>query len=234
MKYEDAVNGLKGLHDMSGEKLHRAAVRRVKMADKDINVQSMFTANEEKKLARELAKKYLDDYIIESISDKNTLKQLIYFEVIQYRLQKITNKAHNENKSVPLKYLDSLHKNSNQIISLKDTLGITHDKDAKQDSYGSLASIMKKFSIHRKKNVAERTRLCPHCGEMIHFVMRMDKYESRKHSFFQGRFLTNKLFIRLYKEGRITKKEFAEEGLETSQDYIDFLLDRVDKREFKE
>ncbi|KKM58987.1 hypothetical protein LCGC14_1548670 [marine sediment metagenome] len=229
MNYENARKQLKNLHYLDEERLHKAALKLSKMTDKDVNVQAMFTENEEKKLARNLVKKYLDDYIIESISDKNTLKQLIYFEVIQYRLQKVTNKAHNENKSVPLKYLDSLHKNSNQIISLKETLGITHDKDAKQDSYGSFQDIMKKFAIHRKNNIADRTRLCPYCGEMIHFIMNMDKYDAKKHPFFQGRFLTNKLFIKLYKEKRITKKEFAV-GLEVSEDYIDFLLKRVDRQ----
>jgi len=234
MDYEAAIRQLKNLSNMKGEenkeKLHQAALKQIKVMDKDLNVQSMFPTREEKSLSKKLLKKYIDDYTIESISDKNTLKQLIYFEVIQYRLQQVTNKAHDENKSVPLKYLDSLHKNSNQIIALKETLGITHDNNIKEDSYNSLNDIKKKFSIWRRQNVAERTRLCPHCGKMIHFIMRMDSYDAKKHPFFQGRFLTNKLFLKLYKEGRITRKEYSE-GLEVSLDYISFLLKKIDKND---
>jgi hypothetical protein len=42
----------------------------------ELDIAHLFSDSEEKKLGVELSKKYLTDYVIESISDKNTLKQV--------------------------------------------------------------------------------------------------------------------------------------------------------------
>ena len=262
MDLETAKKQLRNLQFLKDdeEKLLASAKRKVKLADKDLNTASMFSDRREQILAKNLLKKYLDDYVIETIADKNTLKQLIYFEVIQYRLQEITNSVHSENKAVPLKYLDSLHKNSNQIISLKQTLGITHEKDNKGNLYQNLGNLMKKFAIWRKENIGERTIVID--GKVLRLKLRVDKYEVAKHPFFKGRFLTNKKLLKLYKEALelskwisnhkdikiiienglifltsgedklklpIILKPTLAEVLEVSTDYIDFIVDKIEK-----
>lgn len=180
------------------EKILISSKKKLKPIEDDFGVTSIFSDRQEKRISKMLLTKYLDDYTIETIADKNTLKQLIYFEVIQHRLERITNEAHKENKAVPLKYLDSLHKNSNQIINLKQTLGITHEKDGKGDLYSDLDNVMKKFANWRKENIAERTLFVD--GKPVLLKMRTDKYDASKHPFFKGRFLTSPTLLKLYKD----------------------------------
>ena len=55
MKYEDAIKQLKNLPNMKGEenkeKLHQAALKQVRMYDKDLDVQHMFVVREESLIA---------------------------------------------------------------------------------------------------------------------------------------------------------------------------------------
>lgn len=230
MDLESAKNQLRNLPHLRNneEKLLVAAKRRVKTSSKDLDTSAMFPDRKEQNLARNLLKKYVDDYTIETIADKNTLKQLVYFEVIQYRLQEVTNAAHNEHKAVPLKYLDSLHKNSNQIINLKQTLGITHEKDNKGSMYDNIQNVMKKFAIHRRENIGERSHVCGKCGTVLRLLVRSDKYDCNIHPFFKGRFLTNKHLLELYKNNTITKDDVCK-ILEVSSDYLDWYIDKIEK-----
>ncbi len=232
MDIESAKKQIGNLPNFQGnpEKLLKAAKKRVKLSDKDLDAGIMFSDDKEKRLAKILLKKYLDDYTIETIADKNTLKQLIYFEVIQYRLQKVTNDAHNEHKAVPLKYLDSLHKNSNQIIALKQTLGITHEKANKSNAYQHIEAIKKKFKNWADENVAERSCICGHCGETLILRLRMDKYDVNKHPFFKGRFITNKHLLKLYKNDVISKKDVSL-ILDVSTDYVDWYIEKIEIKE---
>ena len=197
---ESVRKQLKRIHisKRNEEKLLLASKKKLTPIEDDLSVGGIFSDRREKLLARMLLKKYLEDYTIETVSDKNTLKQLIYFEVIQHRLERITNQAHKENKAVPLKYLDSLHKNSNQIVNLKQTLGLTHEKQGKGDLYSDLSNVMKKFANWRKENIAERTLFVD--GKPMLLKMRVDSYDASKHPFFKGRFLTSPTLLKLYKD----------------------------------
>jgi hypothetical protein len=231
MEFEKAKDRLKGLPNLKNneEKLNLAAQKLTKLTDKDLNVAAQFVDKTEKKMARDLLKKYIDDYTIETISDKNTLKQLIYFEIIQIRVQNQVNDAKKNDNAVPLKYIDTLHKNSNQIIALKNTLGITHSTGGKEDTYSSLKTLMKKFAVWRKENVTDRAMVCGHCGKVNMLKLRANMYDPVKHPFFQGRFITNKVLLRLYKEGRMSKEEYAE-ALGVSTDYVDFFIEKIEKK----
>lgn len=231
MEVEKAINKLKNLgqnKDKSPEEILELAKKEVKLSDKDLNISSMFSDKEEKKLGKALLKKYLDDYTIENISDKITLKQLIYLEIMLVRMQGIINIQFGKTKSVPLKMLRPLHETIDKILDLKNSLGIIDKQDDKSDDYKDLNTLMKKFAIWRKNNIADRTLLCPHCGEMALLKMRIDKYDAIKHPFFKGRFLTNPELIRLYKENKITKEDFSK-VLKVPLDYIDFIVKNVER-----
>ncbi len=77
---------------------------------KELDIQSYFDYKEERKIAEDLLVKYFRDYTIESVSDRNTLIQLIYLEVIQHRLQSSLNEFYKNSKAVPKEVLDSIHK----------------------------------------------------------------------------------------------------------------------------
>lgn len=195
----------------------------------DMDVDSLFTSTGEQKAARVLLSKYLQDYELETISDKNILKQLIYLEVFQARLQTSAEVFQKENKAVPLQILDSIHKNVDKIILLKEKLGLTKDiKSAQNDSFKILQTIEHKAKVWRENNQATRRRVCPHCSKIVLWKIRPEAWESQKHPFFKDRILGNVHIIKLYKEERLSKEDVAA-IFECSTDYIEWLIKRWDE-----
>ena len=91
-----------------------------------LEMRDLFSDNKEKKLAIELVDKYLGDYVIETVSDKNTLKQLIYLETLHTRLSDNLNTFKTEDKIPPPQLIDALHKNVTHITTLKNQLQLLH------------------------------------------------------------------------------------------------------------
>lgn len=222
------IKNLKQYQGFSEERLIGIATARVKKADKDLDVNDLFTAKEEKKLAKELLHKYLDDYVIETISDKNTLKQVVYLEVLNVRLQDILNNLHKDSKGVPLQLIDSIHKNIDAIVSLKEKLGLIRQKEAQEEGsvYSVLDSLKRKFKKFREENQASRFVPCEHCGKNTLLKIRIDAWEAQKHPFFKDKLLFNETLIRLYLEKKISSKDVGD-IFGTSQDYTDWLVNKA-------
>ena len=81
----------------------------------ELDIISMFVDETEKLEAFRLLNKYLNTYSIETISEMNTLKQLIFIEVFNIRLQTELNNYHKDGQPSPPKTVDSLHSNLAQI-----------------------------------------------------------------------------------------------------------------------
>ena len=191
-----------------------------------LGVEGLFTDKEEIKLAKELEKKYLSEYTIESVSDKNMLYYLIYLEVLHTaKLQKAANEFTSSNENLPSWLLDSIHKNINQIIEIKEKLGLTKKEEVSNDAYKSLETLKKKFKIWCEQNQASRTLVCPHCSQMIMLKIRTEAWEAQKHPFFKDRILGNESLIRLYKQGKLNKEDIAN-ILGTSADYTEWLISK--------
>ncbi len=192
-----------------------------------VDMVSMFTNRKEIKRARILLEKYLEDYTIESISDKNTLKEVIYLEIVQQRLQEKLNEYYDkDSKAVPIQLVETIHKNSEAILKLKTSLGLNREKE--QRSSVDILSIMKvRFKPWLRQNQASRTLLCPHegCGQMIMLKIRTEEWEAQKHPFFKDRILGNVHLVKLYQNRIITKEDVAK-ILEASDDYVDWLIDK--------
>lgn len=189
-----------------------------------LDIKDLFSDTVEKKLAISLSNKYLADYIIETVSDKNTLKQLIYLETLHIRLSDTLNTFKTEDKIPPPQLIDALHKNVTHITTLKNQLQLIKPKDSKAESgFKYLMDLKKKFEKWREENQGSRTLVCPHCGKLVMLKIKTDKWDAQKHPFFQDRMLTNKHLLKLYELGTITRRDVAL-VLETSDDYVDFIL----------
>ncbi len=199
-------------------------VKSIDESEVGVSVDDLFNDKEEKKYANELLDKYLEDFALETISDINLLKQLIYLEVFQkLRLQKTAENFQKENNAVPLQILDSIHKNLDKIIELKNCLKLTKESSADQnEGYKALELLKKKAAIWRKENPA-RHKACPHCGKMVLFIMRPEVWDVIKHPFFKDRILGNKRLIQVYKEQRPLTEEDLKEIFEVSSDYLPWL-----------
>jgi DNA-directed RNA polymerase subunit RPC12/RpoP len=193
-----------------------------------VDTDSLFEDVKEKKLAKEMAKRYTDEYSIESVADKNTLRQLIFMEVVGMRIQRMLNEFYRDNKAVPMQLMDALNKNNTQIIALKETLGLTKDqqKTEQTDAQKALEVLKRKFKQWRSENQASRTIVCPECSKMILLKMKTDAWESFKHPYFIDRLLGNKPLFALIKDGRLTCKEVAE-ILGTSEDYVNWVIEKT-------
>lgn len=192
----------------------------------DLNIDNLFNDKDEKKYGRELLSKYLDDFKLETISDINLLKQLIYLEVFQrLRLQKTAEQFQKENNAVPLQILDSIHRNLDKIIELKNSLRLTKDTTEQTEGYKAFELLLKKGALWRKENQASRECSCPHCGKMILWIMRPEVWEVYKHPFFKDKILGNPHIVNLYAQGRLTKEDITK-IFNVATDYIDWLCDK--------
>jgi ribosomal protein L37AE/L43A len=198
-----------------------------------LDIEGMFIDKDEKKEAKQLLLKYLNTYSIQTVSEQNTLKQLVFLEVFNNRLQRELNNYYKEQQPAPPKTVESLHSNLYQISSLKDKLGLSIDKKEKavSEGYSLIDTLMKKYKIWRDENQGSRTLVCPHCGKMTLLKIRMDIWETQKHPFFKDRILANPHLMEMYKNGKITKHDVAK-VLQTSLDYIDWLIKKIYYREF--
>ena len=206
-----------------------------KEAVDDLGLDMLFPEGDDKKNSRTLARKYLSDFTIETISDKNTLVQIIYLEVIQGRLQAIINKMYADKDVLPLQMLDSLHKNLTEITNLKTQLGISRQKleGDKKSAVDLLDLLKKKFQRYREQNQLSRNMVCPHCGQMCLLKIRTDKYDIAAHPFFKDRILCNPHLIKLYKAGKLTQDDVSN-VLGCSPDYVRWLTDNWEKRTKKQ
>lgn len=210
--------------NLSEEEFQTKLKEREKLSELDIN--DLFTDKKEREKAKDLINKYLEEYKIETVADKNLLKQLVYLEIFHLRLQESANLFSKENKNIPLQLVNALHANLNQILILKDQLGLSKDKSLEQsDTFRALELLKKKFKVWKEENQASRTLVCPHCGRLIMLRIKTDAWEAQKHSFFKDRILGNSHLIRLYKENKLTKQDLAL-IFETSTDYVDWLVNK--------
>jgi hypothetical protein len=206
-------------------------------ASDTLSIGSLFANAEEANVGRQLAKQYLSEYNIETVSDKELLRQLIYLEVFhKCRLQKLANEATNQNLS-PEKLISSIHDNLNQIIILKDKLGLSKSSkntESVNDGYKALQLLKQKMKVWKQNNQASRTFACGHCGQMNLLIVKPEVWESQKHPFFKDRILGNTRLIQLYKEGKITQEDVGEILGVSKRDYCEWLINKWGKTETKD
>ena len=192
--------------------------------NQSLDLVKKFTESRERKLAKDLVKRYLEDFSLETISDRNTLKEVIYYEVVQNRLQeKLNHFYEKDSKAVPMQLIDTLHKNSEMIIKLKNTLKLTRVNE--KGGYDALAHLKKRAKVWREENQGSRTIKCPHCQQFVLLKIRTAEWEAQKHPYFKDRILANKHLVRLYNEGRVNRTDVAA-ILECSENYVDWLIEK--------
>lgn len=200
----------------------------VEADDPDLQI-TFLTDTKEKKKARELTRRYIKEYFIETYGDKQLVKHLVYLEVIQGRLQDQLNDIHKQESKVPIQMLDILQKNLKAIVEARAALGLNRDKqksEAGSEGIQALQKLKAKFKKHiEETHQASRTIKCPHCSEMVLLVIRTEAYEAKKHPYFKDRILGNDHLISLYLSKHLTQEDVAK-ILGTSPEYTQWLADK--------
>ena len=192
----------------------------------------------EAKHGKEKFDEYCSIYHITAYSDLQLLEELIYREIMQERFkieieakkastEKKNKKLSDENKkevSVPKYVVDAMNTNLEQVLSLKEKLGLLNAKSG-DDGFKYIQQLEDKFLKWCQEN-QDRTFACPHCSKMVLLYMKQEYWETMKHPFFESKVLANKKLWELYKQNKITKKEVAE-VLGCSEKHIDWLENKI-------
>jgi DNA-directed RNA polymerase subunit RPC12/RpoP len=235
-KHEKRIDGLVESHsklistqNLSKEELKENARKLAEVRDKlnDIAIEDLFQSTEEKRTARKLAKQYITDFTIDNVSDINNLKQLVFLEILNTRLQKKINDMNANDDKTDWRSLTLIHKNLEEITNLKNNLGINRNNNDKSqtDPLAYFQLLKRKYRKWLDENQASRTLLCPHCTQFILLKIRTDIWEAQKHPFIKDRIYYNEHLIELYLQNKITKDDVAK-ILKASPDFTDWLVEK--------
>jgi len=186
-------------------------------------------SKEDIKIAEKSFKDYRKNYNIDDLSDLNLLEELVYREIRQDKLKKNLGLFdEGKIKSKPKNLEKDLDENLQQILTLKEKLGLFNKKE-KENPYEYLQELEKKFEKHRKENAGDYSIPCPYCQKMIFLMFNVKNYKAKKHPFFpKGKFITNDYLWKLYREGKLKDTDVA--GiLQTTTDYIHWLAKHIYK-----
>jgi len=203
-------------------------------AQKNVTVRELvrngnFIDDEERKFAKALFDKYLNNYDFENQVDLATLGVLVYNEVLVQRLQKSINKQQDSKGNFYLndKMVKSLHDTQNHCLELKKQLGL--DKEKSENELTAWQIEKKKLDLHIAFNRNEYVTVCENCGELLLLRRKCgDKFENLKSPFFAGRFWYNRRGIELVKRKIWTKEQYAW-VFHTNLDFVNYCLENEGK-----
>lgn len=172
---------------------------------------------EEQNLMLDRFKGYLNDYKIDKPSDLDTLKSLVFVEMLEIRIQKLINEFSFNGQFPSDKVTQQLISLQNQKASLKLKLGIDV-KDEKKDELTVLEQwedrALAWFEANENECDLTVPLICPKCNHehVFHHLMRkrVKDFDIVKHPFYLGKWFVNVPVIKFVKEGILTKEQATE------------------------
>lgn len=235
------LKNLKSCKEMSDEQFIRMA--KINLLVRAFKSSPMFDettpdGKAEQDLAEERFKSYLVNHELESESELDTLRSLVYNEVFEVRLQRELNKISKEGKYPPDRLTKQLTDIQNQKMEIKVRLGIDQEKKDADDLTG-LQILTKKFDKYINAHRNEFTMTCPH-GQILLLRKRIIDFDSMPHPWFAGRWFFNYEILKDVKDGKLSKQDAwrymccASQGGDYKPafsekyctDYIDYCLER--------
>lgn len=183
---------------------------------KELEIKSLFTDRNEKNYAMKLAEKYFEDYGISGEAEKQTLRTIIYDEIIKKRFEKFMNEHQDDkdDKSLPLRAIENYNALVEQCEKLKKTLGITRaqQQEKESDSVKAMQQMEDTFKEYILENRDSFSFQCPVCQEWTLIYRRCsDKagFIRIKHPMFKNSELYNEPLFELYEQGILTFIQIA-------------------------
>ena len=169
----------------------------------------------EQELAESRFKSYLESSELESTSDIDTLKSLIFNEVLESRVQKKLNEEAKDNKYPNDKVIKSLVDIQDQKAKLKVKLGIDRKDEDKSDlsAYQLLHKRVDNYIQNHKNeftfNLGFQCEKCDHKNwDSFLLYKRIKDFDGQiKNPWFIGRFLCNYEILKDVKDGKTTKEQ---------------------------
>ena len=248
-RFEREVNRLLNLKqnkDKNPEDLYVMARRNILL--RDFHAQPLFDiTSDEGKKDQELAEKKFEVYLtnneIESASDIDTLRSLIFNEIFELKIQKELNSL----SLPPEKLTRQLVDIQNQKLSLKVKLGIDK-KEEESDDLSAFQLLQKRVAKHINENKNEFTIFlgwqCEKCGykdqESYLLYKPVKDFKILKHPFFSGKYLFSYPIVKDVKDGKLSKQDATRYLMGAGQgkaynpsdvdkkyceDYLDYLIE---------
>ena len=181
----------------------------------------------DKKKGKKRFKEYRNHYDIENLSDLTLLETLVFREILHSQiLDKIAEirNAGDKKNVVPGHFMKDLTTNQEQILILKEKLGLFAEKEV-TDAFKYLNLLFKKFRLWMRRNKESRQICCPFCSKLFFLKMRTTAYEAHVSPFFDNKIIANKALFDLYKRKKINQQDVAN-VLDTSTDYVKILEEK--------
>jgi len=218
------LKSLKQYSELSQDELEKIVDKKL---EEDELISSFVGLNEkEKEKALQLFDKYVNENSFENLAEKSSLTNLVYLEALNDRIKLFIEKEDkNKDGAVPIQMVEQLISNNEQIMKLKDQLGMMKNKD--NDSFTIAWEELKKKSLTYYSEHAGCTVVkCPYCQQLFNLLMNVDNLTPEKSSFFKGTILYNAKLLKLYEEKRVTLEEVAE-ILGVHSKYITFIFENI-------
>jgi len=221
---------LKQYSSLSEDEITKLAQDKIK-EEELLESTSYLLKEDEKKFALNLLKKYTSEKDFESSSEKDTLNQLIYTQILVERIKKHLNTEF-EKDAYPLQILEELRNLNDQVLKYKEVLKM--DKEKEESEWIEVWETLKKKALnYYEESKGENTLKCPYCQGIFHLLVRLDNKDIVKSSWFKKSLLYNKKVFSLYHEKKITKDEAAE-ILGTSIAYVDYIYEGLFLKEIND
>jgi len=186
-----------------------------------------FCSNDkEKDFALDLLGKYLTSKSFENPAERDTLRNLIDFEVILDRVKDYINtETSKANPVPPVQMIDQLQKFSEHIEELKDKLSLTQ-KEAQKNVLEEWNKLKTKALTYYKENAGCNVVKCPECKKLFMILKDIRGHTTEKITFFKRTLLYNKSLYELYDKQIISLEKMAE-IFGTSIDYIILIYNNI-------
>jgi len=200
---------------------------------RELDIKGLFINRNEKNYAVKLASRYFEDYGLSGEAEKQSLKTIIYLEVMKKRYQKFLNERNEdkEDKSLPRQAMESYNQIVDQCEKLKENLGLTRKQLQAQESeplkaMKQMEEIFKDYIIENRDSFNFE---CPVCQNWTLIYRRCSDdagFIRIKHPMFKNSELYNEPLFELYEQGRLTFEEIAK-VLSVPKEYIEKIYQEI-------
>jgi len=225
-KEVDRVSNLKQNQEIDKAQIEKQA--KINLHIREFKKNPLFTQSgvdkcNEQELAEKKFISYLKNYELDTISDIDTLRSLVYDEVFESRLQYELNRIYQNKKYPPDKLTNQLTQIQKQKLELKVKLGIDRE-EGKVDELTGLQTLKQRFVKYIQENKNQFTTVCGSCGTLLLLTKRVKDFECLEHPWFIGRWYFNYPILKDVKDGKLSKED-ASKYLKCSVDYITYCLE---------
>ncbi|MHA1787861.1 MAG: hypothetical protein ACTSXT_01410 [Candidatus Helarchaeota archaeon] len=183
----------------------------------------------EKRKAKKRFEAYIDNYHIENLADYQLIEELVFRESLQERYKKQIGKLAKKSEKeelVPKHILNTLDDNLQNIVTLKEKLGLFDDKNKKDEVVEVLERLKKKMQIYAETHRAKCLFKCPSCGEYALLLKKIDDYNTFNFNLLRGTFVYNEQLMEEIEKGNLSIDRVAK-ILGCSSDYVKGCYEKI-------